>query len=216
MNKRSLRNGAIVVITLGALTGVGTMVASASTRTNDAAAPAGNSAAQRGDDAAAPDNNNDPNDNANDPNNDPNDNNDDDATRPFDPDASPSPFDPNVSPSPVDPDQAAANANANSCVAVQVINVQANDGAQLCTTVQGNRVQVRLTAPGGECQGTVTLQLTTAQGAPQTDTVPCAGNDSATATFTADQQVADGSQICGVLAADQRFATARACVRAAA
>ena len=207
MNKRSLRNGAIVVITLGALTGVGTMVASAGTGANNAAAPAGNSAAQRGNDAAAPGNNDNINDNDQpfDPNVSPS---------PFDPDVSPSPFDPDADPNALDPDQAAAN--ANSCVAVQLINVQDNDDGQLCTTLQGNRVQVRLTAPDGACQDTVTLQLTTPQGANLTDTVPCAGNDSATATFTPGQQLADGSLICGVLAADRRFASARACVRAAA
>lgn len=206
MNKRSLRNGAIVVITLGALTGVGTMVASAGTGTNDAAAVGGNQADQRGNDAAAPGNNND---NIND--------NDDDA-RPFDPNVSPSPFDPDADPNGLDPDQVnpdQAAANANSCVAVQVINVQGNDDGQLCTTVQGNRVQVRLTAPDGSCQGNVTLQLTS-QGANLTDTVPCAGNGSATATFTPGRQLADGSQVCGVLAADNRFAGARACARVTA
>ena len=209
MKRRSLRNGVIVVITLGALTGVGTMVASASTRTNDSAAQGGNSAGQRGNDAdRQADQNGAADQNGVDQNG---------AQRPFDPDASPSPslFDPDVDP---DFDQDQADADTNACVAVQLRNAQGNDDARLCTTVQRtgqrvDRIRVSLTA-AGECQGNVTLQATTGQGQALTDTVPCA--DPATATFSPGREVADGSQVCGVLAADDRFAAARACVRIAA
>ncbi|RSM58060.1 hypothetical protein DMB66_30650 [Actinoplanes sp. ATCC 53533] len=199
MKKRSLRNGVIVVITLGALTGVGTMVASAGTRTDDGAATGGNSAEQRGDDADRQAGRN----GAADPNG---------TQRPADPDASPSPFDPDADPN-VDADRAAADTSA--CVAVQVRDAQGDDEARLCTTVRRtglrvDRVRVSLTSPG-DCRGSVTLRATTQQGSALTDTVPCA--DPATATFTPRRNVADGSQVCGVLAADDRFGTARACVR---
>jgi len=195
MNIRSLRNGAIVVATLGALTGLGTMVASASTRTDAAAtggnvaAPAGNAAEQRGDEPG----------------------------RDADPNESPSPFDPSPSPS---TDQ---NVGAtDNCVAVRVINAQQSGDAQLCTTVQRtgqriDRVRVSLDAPDGACRDSVTLRLTTGQnGRALTDTASCAGNNPATATFTPDQQVTDGSLICGELVADNRFEAAQACVRIAA
>ena len=187
MNRRSLRNGAVVVVTLGALTGVGTMVANASTRTDSAAAggntAGGNTAGQRGDDANGP----------------------------LNPGQSPSPFDPRPS----------------ACTAVQVLNTQQNGDAQLCTTVQStglrvNVVRVSLTVPAGACQGNVTLQATMQQGNNQqgaralTDTVNCDGTGRAVATFNPGQQVANGSQICGTLVADNRLAAARACVRIAA
>jgi len=194
MKRRSLRNGVIVVITLGALTGVGTMVASASTRTEGAAARGGNAAAERDNDA----------DRQADQNG---------TQLPFDPDATPSPVDPDGGPAGSDQDRAAAS--INECVTVQARNPQGDDDARLCTTVQRtgmrvDRIRVSLTAPG-ECRGNVTLQATTQQGGAMTDTVPCA--DPATVTFAPGREVADGSQVCGVLAADTRFATARACVK---
>ena len=211
MNRCSLRNGAVVVVTLGALTGVGTMVANASTRTDAGAAggnaaggnaAGGNAAGQRGDD---------PNGN--------------DANGPLNPGQSPSPFDPRPSASAFDPNQNAGSTNA--CTAVQVLNTQQNGDAQLCTTVQStglrvNVVRVSLTVPAGACQGNVTLQATMQQGNNQqgagalTDTVNCDGTGRAVATFNPGQQVANGSQICGTLVADNRLAAARACVRIAA
>jgi hypothetical protein len=111
-------------------------------------------------------------------------------------------------------------AGNNACVDVQVADVQQN-GGQLCTAVEadGQRVtgvRVTLTVPDGACQGDVTLQASTDQGNVQTRTVNCAGTDRATATFGTDQQAADGSLICGILAGDDRFETARACVRVGA
>jgi len=200
MNRRSLRNGAVVAITLGALTGVGTMVANASTRT-DAGAAGGSAAGQRG----------------NDPNG-------DDANGPLNPGQSPSPFDPRPSASASSPNQDAGSTNA--CTAVQVLNTQQNGDAQLCTTVQStglrvNVVRVSLTVPAGACQGNVTLQATMQQGNNQqgtgalTDTVNCDGTGRTVATFNPGQQVANGSQICGTLVAGNRLAAARACVRIA-
>lgn len=174
MTRRSLRNGAIVVITLAALTGVGTMVASASTRGGDTA---GTAAQQRGN-AADP--------NAAD--------RDGDGQRDAD--------------GPDDADRQAANGNA--CVAVRVINPQDDDDARLCTTVQGTRVRVSLTAPSGECRNSVTLQLL---GTDQDDVVSCADTGATTATFALGRQVANGTQVCGALAANADFAAARACVR---
>lgn len=199
MNVRSLRNGAIVVATLGALTGLGTMVASASTRPGAGgnAAAQGNQADPGGNQADQRDNQADQRGNV--------------SPSPFDPDVSPSPFDPNAS-------QAAGNANTNACVAVRLVNTQQNDDAQLCTTVQrAGQVRVSLTAPAGVCQDTVTLRLATQQGGGAlTEAANCAGNGSATATFTLGQQATNGSTVCGSVVADNRFAAAQACVRIAA
>ena len=190
MKRRSLRNGAVVVVTLGTLTGVGTMVASASTRPGAVTASPGGRAGQGRSTTA----------------------------RPVDP--SRSPFDPTAGPS--SPGPAGSAGSTNACVAVRTIGGQQTGDAQLCTTVRRtglrvDEVRVSLTVPAGECRDSVTLGVTTQQGgAADTQVVACAGTDRATATFTPDRQVADGSQVCGTLLADDRFAAAQACVRAAA
>ena len=201
MKRSSLRNAAVVVITLGALTAVGTMVASASTRpagATTAPGAAGNQAGQQGGQTAGP-------------------------------------FDPTATPSSPDPTGAADSSNA--CVAVQIIaaqngaqqngnqqntGAQQNADAQLCTTVEltGQRidqVRVTLTVPAGDCRDGATLGFTTGQaGDAVTQFAACADTTRATAAFTPDRQVTGGSQVCGTIAADDRFAAAQACVRAAA
>jgi len=203
MNIRSLRNGAIVAATLGALTGLGTMVASAST--GPGAAAGGNAAQQRDNGADQRGNGADQRGNETD--------------RPVDPNQSPVPFDPSASPTA----PAAQDAGAtNACVAVRAIDPQLTGDAQLCTTVQRtglriDQVRVSLAAPAGDCVGTVTLRLNTGQnGGGLTDTASCTGNAPATAVFTPSQQVTNGSRVCGELVADNRFEAAQACVTIAA
>ena len=196
MKKRSLRNGAVMVIALGALTGVGTMVASASTRPStttvaNGGAPAGSQAGQRGSTTAGqPGSTTD------------------------------GPLDPSTT-APSD-DRSAATGDLNACVPVQATDAQQNGDARLCTTVErtGQRVgqvRVSLSVPAGECRDGVTLGVTTQQaGAARTQFAACTGTDGATATFALGQEVATGSQVCGILADDDRFTAAQACVRIAA
>ena len=242
MKRRSLRNGAIVVVTLGALTAVGTMVASASTSPGAANAGTVNAGAQAGQPGSQTDG----------PAN---------ATR--------SPSDPSSRGS--DQTATSTNAcvavrvidaqtgNAQTGNAqtgntqtgntqtgntqtgntqtgntqtgntqtgntqtgnAQTGNAQQTGDGQLCTTVQGagagvDQVRVSLTVPAGDCRDSVTLGVTSRQGGGAlTQTASCTGTDRATATFT--RQVANGSQVCGTLVADDRFAAAQACVQAAA
>jgi len=195
MDKRKLRNGAIVVVTLGVLSGLGTMVASAAT--GPGGAPSGN-VAQPGNNPAGP----------LDPSNSP---------TPLDPSNSPTPFDPSASPS--SPAPSDVGGDINSCVAVQLADQR--DGGRLCTTVRrtGLRVdqtRVTLTVPAGACQGDISFHLDAGQGSTQNQNIACAGTDHAVATFDVGQDVATGTLICGSIDATAEFAAARSCVRVTA
>lgn len=185
MKRRSLRNGAVMVVALGALTGVGTMVANASTRPGtdtvaNGRGAAGNQAGQPGDTTTGP--------------------------------LDPSTTAPSDDPSP-------ATGDLNACVPVQAKGNQQNGNLQLCTTVESTglrvgQVRVSLTVPAGGCRDGVTLGVTTQQaGNPRTQFAACTDTGGATATFTLGQQVATGSQVCGVLADDDQFTAAQACVQ---
>lgn len=117
---------------------------------------------------------------------------------------------------------AAASANAaaapvTSCVAVKVKKT-GKSNAKLCATVKRsglrvNEVQVVLTTPAKACSGKVVLGATTDRGAALTRTTPCTGGNRSATTLTVNRTVADNSQVCGTLAANSRFAAARACIR---
>ena len=195
MDKRKLRNGAIVVVTLGVLSGLGTMVASAATRPGGA--PSGN-VAQPGNNPAGPL---------------------DPSISPtaLDPSNSPTPFDPSAGPS--SPAPTDVDADLNSCVAVQPAGQQ--DGGRLCTTVRrtGLRVdqaRVTLTVPAGACQGDISFHLDAGQDGTQNQNVACDGTDQAAATFTVGRDVTNGTLLCGSVDGTAEFAAARSCVRVTA
>lgn len=110
---------------------------------------------------------------------------------------------------------ASASAGTPVCADAFLATAPSGDSAgRLCTTLTGTGGSTATFTPAAACRGTVGLRLSGVDASgvefAHLETVSCAGGP-ATATFELASGAAPGSEVCGMLFAEDRYKAALAC-----